>query len=217
MREHRVLVCRLFLGAALAFLPVAGLAQSGNTSSATSSQNSGGDGGKTMGKTSDTSQNSSGLSAKDKKFINEAAAGGLAEVQLGQLATQKASSDEVKKFGQRMVEDHSKANDQLKQLASSKGINVPQDLSPKDQATKERLSKLSGDSFDKAYMADMVKDHKKDVADFTHASTSASDNDVKQFASQTLPTLQQHLQQAQSIAPTTKSSSMSKDTTNTSR
>jgi len=100
-----------------------------------------------------------------------------------------------------MVDDHSKANDQLKQLASSKGIEVPTDLSAKDKATKERLSKLSGEQFDKAYMKDMVKDHTQDVSEFKKESTSAKDPDVKNFASQTLPTLEDHLKQARSIAP----------------
>ena len=122
-------------------------------------------------------------------------------MELGKLATEKASSDDVKKFGQRMVDDHGKANDQLKQLASSKGIEIPNALSAKDKATKSRLEKLSGEQFDKAYMNDMVKDHTQDVSEFKKESTSAKDSDVKSFASQTLPTLEEHLKQAQSIAP----------------
>jgi putative membrane protein len=143
----------------------------------------------------------SSLSPADKRFVDKAAEGGMAEVELGQLATQKAASEDVKKFGQRMVDDHSKANDQLKELASSKGVNLPSGLDAKDQATKERLSKLSGEQFDHAYMQDMVKDHTKDVAEFRHESTMAKDPDVKNFASQTLPTLQEHLSLAKSIAP----------------
>lgn len=122
-------------------------------------------------------------------------------MELGKLATEKASSDDVKKFGQRMVDDHSKANDQLKQLASSKGIEIPNALSAKEKATKSRLEKLSGEQFDKAYMNDMVKDHTQDVSEFKKESTSAKDSDVKSFASQTLPTLEEHLKQAQNIAP----------------
>jgi putative membrane protein len=144
---------------------------------------------------------SSQLSAMDKHFIRKAAEGGLAEVELGKLATQKASSDEVKKFGQRMVDDHSKANDQLKQLAQQKGVDLPTQPDAKDKATKSRLEKLSGEQFDKAYMQDMVKDHTKDVSEFKKESTSAKDPDVKNFASQTLPTLQDHLKEAKSIAP----------------
>jgi putative membrane protein len=141
------------------------------------------------------------LTSKDQKFVREAAQGGLAEVELGKLAAEKASSDQVKKFGQRMADDHSKANDELKELASKNGIQLPTDLDSKDKALKDRLSKMSGSDFDKAYMQSMVKDHKKDVADFRKESTSGSNNDVKQFATQTLPTLEEHLKQAQSISP----------------
>ena len=140
------------------------------------------------------------LSAADQKFVNEAAQGGIAEVQLGQLATEKASSDAVKQFGQRMVNDHSQANDKLKELASSKGVTLPQEPSAKDRATNERLSKLSGEQFDKAYMADMLKDHKMDIAKFQHESRSGQDPQVKEFASSTLRTLQDHLKAAEKIS-----------------
>jgi len=143
----------------------------------------------------------SGLGAMEKQFMKKAAAGGEAEVELGQLATEKASNDDVKKFGQRMVDDHSKANQQLKELASSKGIDLPSGLNAKAKATKDRLSQLSGEQFDRAYMKDMVDDHTKDVAEFKHASKMAKDAEVKNFAAQTLPTLEDHLKQAQSIVP----------------
>ena len=141
------------------------------------------------------------LAPADKQFIKKAAQGGLAEVQLGQLATEKADSPDVKQFGQKMVDDHSKANDQLKQVASNKGVTVPDKLSAKDAATKARLEKLSGKAFDRAYMRDMVMDHTKDVSEFRTEAKTAKDPDVKSFASQTLPTLQDHLKQAKSIAP----------------
>ena len=141
------------------------------------------------------------LSMADQRFMKEAAQGGMAEVQLGELAVQKASSDEVKKFGQRMVDDHSKANDNLKALATSKGVTLPQAPDAKEEATKDRLSKLSGEQFDKAYMSDMVRDHKKDVAAFETESTGARDADVRNFATDTLPTLRDHLKNAQDIAP----------------
>jgi putative membrane protein len=141
------------------------------------------------------------LAPADRQFIKKAAEGGLAEVQLGQLATEKADSPDVKQFGQRMVDDHGKANDQLKQVASNKGVTVPDKLNPKDAATKARLEKLSGKAFDRAYMRDMVTDHTKDVSEFRTESKTAKDPDVKSFASQTLPTLEDHLKQAKSIAP----------------
>ena len=158
---------------------------------------------------SSSSAGSSQLSAADQAFVKKAAEGGMAEVELGKLATQNGSSDEVKKFGQRMVDDHGKANDQLKQLAGNKGVTLPTDLSAKDKALKDRLSKLNGEEFDRAYMKNMVRDHKKDVAEFKKESTSAKDNDVKSFASQTLPTLEDHLKEAQSIAPKQNKQAMS--------
>jgi putative membrane protein len=156
-----------------------------------------------------SSAGSSQLSSADQNFVKKAAAGGMAEVELGKLATEKASSDDVKKFGQRMVDDHSKANDQLKQLASQKGITLPSDLDPKDKALKDRLSKLSGSEFDRAYMKNMVRDHTKDVAEFRKESTSAKDSDLKKFASQTLPTLEDHLKEAKSVAPKENKQAMS--------
>ena len=137
----------------------------------------------------------------DQHFVREAADGGMAEVELGQLAVDKASNPQVKEFAQRMVADHSKANDQLKQIAANKGIELPAEPSPKCKATKDRLSKLSGEQFDKAYMSDMLMDHKKDVAAFKSESANGQDPDIKQFAAQTLPTLEDHLQQAQTVAP----------------
>ncbi len=153
-----------------------------------------------------------GVPSADHHFMDKAAQGGMAEVELGQLAEQNGSSQQVKDFGKRMVTDHSKANDELKQLASQKGVSLPTTLDAKDQATKDRLSKLQGDAFDKAYMKDMVTDHKKDVAEFKHESTSAHDPDVKAWAGKTLPTLESHLQEAEKIAPTTTAKAMSNDT-----
>src|SRR3954471_1124607 len=133
----------------------------------------------------------------DQMFVTKAAKGGLAEVQLGQLAADKASSDEVKKFGQRMVTDHGKANDELKSLAQQKNITLPTDLDPKDKATHDRLSKMSGAAFDRAYMQHMLEDHRVDVNEFKKESTSGKDAEIKAWASKTLPTLEEHLKLAQ--------------------
>jgi putative membrane protein len=149
---------------------------------------------------------SAGTSMADAKFLKQAAQGGMAEVVLGKLAMENGSSSEVKNFGQRMVNDHSKANDQLRQLASEKHIDLPQSLSAKDKATQSSLEKLSGKQFDEMYMKDMVADHKKDVSDFRREAKIAMDPDVKNFASHTLPTLEDHLKQAESIAPATNAS-----------
>ena len=135
--------------------------------------------------------------AADKDFAQKAAVGGMAEVQLGKLAQQKASNDQVKQFGSHMVEDHSKANDELKQIASTKGVQLPSALDKKHQSDMDRLQKMSGADFDKAYMSHMVDDHKHDVADFKKEASSGRDSDIKGFASKTLPTLEEHLKLAQ--------------------
>jgi len=144
-----------------------------------------------------TSAPAASKQGSDQKFVLDAAKGGMAEVELGKLAQDKASNDQVKNFGKRMVDDHSKANDELQTLAKNKNITLPTDLDPKDKALKDRLSKLSGPAFDHAYMSAMLQDHKKDVSEFKAESTSGHDPDVKAFASKTLPTLEDHLKVAQ--------------------
>jgi putative membrane protein len=135
----------------------------------------------------------------DESFAKKAAQGSMAEVKLGQLAEEKAQSEEVKKFGRRMVEDHTKANDNLKEAAMKENIQLPTDLDPKDEAEYERLSKLSGPQFDKAYSRMMVKDHEQDIAEFRHESTSGQKAEIKHFASETLPTLESHLKEARQM------------------
>jgi putative membrane protein len=133
----------------------------------------------------------------DQTFVVKAAKGGMAEVDLGQLGSEKGTSDDVKKFGQRMVTDHSKANDELKALAQQKNITLPTELDPKDKATHDRLAKMSGPAFDRAYMQHMVQDHRIDVNEFKRESTAGKDPDVKAWAAKTLPTLEEHLRLAQ--------------------
>jgi len=145
-----------------------------------------------------TKSNSANRMGTDNPFVTKAANGGMAEVKLGTLATQKAANPDVKAFGQQMVDDHGKANDELKQLASSKGITLPTDIDAKEQAKYDRLSKLSGAEFDRAYMKEMVSDHHTDVAEFRRESQRGSDPDVKAWAAKTLPTLEHHLQMAES-------------------
>jgi len=137
------------------------------------------------------------LSSADQSFVKEAALGGLEEVQLGRLASEKASNADVKQFGQRMVDDHGKANEQLSTIAQQKNVTIATELTGKAKADYDRLSKLSGEQFDRAYMQLMVQDHRKDVSEFRKQSTSAKDTDVKSFASQTLPTLEDHLKMAE--------------------
>jgi len=136
------------------------------------------------------------VSAADKKFATGAAQGGLAEVELGQLAAQKGQSDKVKQFGQRMVDDHTSANKELKSVAQKNNITLPTSINAKDQALKDKLSGLSGAEFDRAYMTSMVKDHQKDISEFQKEANSGSNADLKGFAARTLPTLQEHLRMA---------------------
>jgi putative membrane protein len=146
------------------------------------------------------------IPAADKTFVEKAAVGGLAEVEMGKMAQQKGSSDQVKQFGSRMVEDHSKANDELKKIASSKGITLPTDLDAKHKSKMDKMQKLSGAQFDRAYMDDMVADHKEDVAEFKKEANSGKDSDIKAFAAKTLPTLEDHLKMAQSTDQAVKAS-----------
>jgi putative membrane protein len=147
---------------------------------------------------------SASLSAADKAFVQKAAIGGLAEVEMGKLAQQKAASDQVKQFATHMVDDHSKANDELKQVASGKGITLPSEPDAEHKSKMAKLQKLSGAEFDRAYMDEMVADHKKDVAEFQKQAKSGQDADLKGFASKTLPTLQDHLKMAQSTQAAVK-------------
>ncbi len=147
------------------------------------------------GQTNTSTAKSSG--SPDLNFVTEAAQGGMAEVELGRLAADKASSDEVKRFAGRMVNDHSRANDELKSIAESKHLSIPTGLDSKDQALHDRLSKLSGAAFDRAYMNAMVRDHRMDVAAFRRESQSGRDPEVKAWAAKTLPTLEDHLKEAQ--------------------
>ncbi|MGB8887650.1 MAG: DUF4142 domain-containing protein [Candidatus Korobacteraceae bacterium] len=154
---------------------------------------------------------SSAVTPADRSFMDKAAQGGMAEVELGQLAEQNGQSQQVKDFGKRMVTDHTKANDQLEQVASKEAVKLPTTLDAKDQETKEHLSKLKGAAFDKAYMRDMVADHEKDVAEFKREATAAHSPDLKDWVTTTLPTLESHLQEAEKVAPTVTGSAMSKN------
>ena len=128
-----------------------------------------------------------------------AAQGGMAEVALGNLALQQGSSPKVKDFGKKLADDYSKANDELTQIASREGINLPSGMDMKQQQTVERFSKLSGAQFDKEYMRHMVEDHEKEVAKFQTAAKSLQDPDLKAWALKTLPTLNEHLRMAKDI------------------
>jgi putative membrane protein len=139
------------------------------------------------------------LSKQDRSFVKDAATGGMAEVELGKLAQQNAQDDQVKQFGARMVQDHSKANDELKTIASNQGIDLPQQLDKKYEQLKDRLARLQGAQFDRAYMAAMVKDHNADVAAFRREAQSGRDPAIKQFAEKTLHVIGAHDRMAKDI------------------
>jgi putative membrane protein len=140
------------------------------------------------------------MSNDDKEFLSEAGMGGLYEVQAGALAARKTSNDAVRAFAQRMIADHTRANDELSQLATTKGIALPTELDAEHKGAIDHLESLSGAEFDKAYMEHMVDDHQKTVADFEKASTSANDGDVRAWAVRTLPVLREHSQLTTGLA-----------------
>jgi putative membrane protein len=127
----------------------------------------------------------------------------MAELEAVRLAQEKASSSEIKEYARKLEQDHQKANEQLKQIASQKNVDLPADMG-QHQKMVEKLKSLSGDEFDKAFMKAQVKHHKKDVSTFQKHSERSMDSDVKAFASATLPTLQDHLRQAEQLQGSTR-------------
>jgi putative membrane protein len=150
----------------------------------------------TAGTASTAGTPSSSVDPADQEFMMKAAQGGMAEVTLGQMASSKATNADVKAFGDRMVTDHSKLNDELKQLAQTKGVTLPTDADKESKDIADKLTKATGKAFDKDYISDMVTDHEKDVKEFEKQSKSAKDPDLKTWATNSLPTLQDHLKMA---------------------
>ena len=140
----------------------------------------------------------------DVDFAVKAADGGMLEVELGKLALQNAASSRVKDFGQMMVDDHSKANAELKQTAMQKNITLPAAMSDKCQKMYADLSKKKGKDFDKAYMSAMVDDHKDDVDEFKKEADNGKDADLKSWAAGKVPVLQHHLDVAQNVKDSIK-------------
>jgi putative membrane protein len=136
----------------------------------------------------------------DRMFVSKAMQGSMAEVQLGQLTLQKSSNDQVKQFAQRMIDDHTKLNDQMKPVAQQLGVSVPEQISKKDRNTMAKLQALSGPAYDQAYIKDMVKDHKQDLSEFQTEASSGQDQTVKDAAAQGSKVIAQHLQMAQQLA-----------------
>ena len=144
------------------------------------------------------------VSRGDRGFFVTAAEDGMAEVELGKLAQQKGSSEQVKSFGNQMVTDHTKAGDELKALAATKGVTLPS-TPGKHQKDIDKLGRKSGADFDRDYARHMVDAHKKAVSLFQKTAKSGDDADVKAFAGKTLPTLQQHLEHANTLNTAVKS------------
>ncbi len=140
------------------------------------------------------------MTSPDTQFALKAAQGGLAEVKLGQLAVDKAGNPDVKAFGQKMIDDHTKANDQLKSIAEQQGMTLPGTINAKDQALYNKLSRESAEQFDKNYMSSMVKDHEEDVKEFKKEANNGKNPQLKQFAAQTTPILEGHLEMARSTS-----------------
>lgn len=139
-------------------------------------------------------------SSQDQAFVNEAATGGLMEIQLGKLASQKSSDANVKQFGERMVTDHTRLNQELGTAAKASGLKVPTELTSTQQAEYNRLSKLSGKAFDKAYITLMVKDHTDDLASFQKQEAATHNAKLKKAVSGAIPVIQEHLGMAKSTS-----------------
>ena len=140
---------------------------------------------------------SSPVAGADRTFVQQAAEGGAAEVALGQLAQQKGSSAQVKAFGDHMVRDHSKSNDELQRIVTRKGMELPATPNAQQQEDAAKLGKLPAGSFDRAYMDRMVADHKKTIALFQGEAKGGKDAELKAFAAKTLPALTEHLKMAE--------------------
>jgi putative membrane protein len=149
------------------------------------------------------SANGQSLSAEEQQFVKKAAAGGLAEVKLSELANDRASDQKVKDFAVQMVTDHTQANNELKPIAESNKIPVPTKLKGESEVAYQRLEKLSGSKFDAAYIKVMVSDHDKTVSAFEDASSKVKNPDLKAFIDKTLPVLRQHQDHIHEIASQT--------------
>jgi putative membrane protein len=141
-----------------------------------------------------------GPSPMDRMFVTRAMQGSMAEVQLGQLTLQKSNNQQVKEFAQRMIDDHTKLNEQMKPVAQQLGVTVPDQVSKNDRKTMAKLQSLSGSAYDQAYIKDMVKDHKQDLTEFQMEASSGQDQTVKDAANQGSKVIAGHLQMAQQMA-----------------
>jgi len=140
------------------------------------------------------------LSAADREFASKAAQGGMAEVQMGNLAQQKGSTDGVKDYGRKLVQDHTRMNNDLKDIATRENITLPAETSSEHRQNIDTLSKLSGANFDREFLRMAVDDHRKDIPEFEKEAESGQDAALKNFAASNLPTLRDHLSMAETLS-----------------
>ena len=140
------------------------------------------------------------FSSADETFMMSAAQAGMVEVKLGELAAKKATQENIKQFGAAMVTDHSKANNELQAIAAKNGVTLPSKLDALHKSKVDKFGRLSGEQFDKAYVAEMIKDHEKVAAEFEKASKTSQNLELKSFAATTLPVIKTHLKHIKNIA-----------------
>lgn len=190
----------IIASAALVFAACNGGSSNTETTTSDSAKMMSSDTTSNMSASSDTTSHMAAMADDDtKKFAMAAATGGMMEVQLGNVAMKNSATQSVKDFGKMMVDDHTKINDQLKDLASKKMIDLPSTVTSDQQKEIDNLSKKTGADFDKAYVKMMIDDHKKDIADFKKNGDKLTDSDFKTFIMNALPTLQKHLDAIQAI------------------
>ena len=144
----------------------------------------------------------------DHKFLLMAAQGNLAEIQMAQLAKQKSQNNQIQNYAQRLIEDHTTANNQVMQIVQKKGLTMPKTPPADAMAMMKKMKGMSGAKFERAYMQDMIKDHTKDIADYSNEAQHGYDDDIKQYAATTLPTLKAHLDLVQTLSNPTKKTNM---------
>lgn len=203
MSKHRMAMAGLAIAAIFTMLSGTSLAQNTNSSSTSNSNSTTNSNTNTSGRGGSMGQKMTtmALSSTDRKFMMEAAAGGMAEVEMGRLALEKASSEDVKKYAQQMIDDHTKANEELMQLASAKGVQLPSGPDARHMALMEKMRGMSGADFDRMYIKEAgVKDHSKMEKLFMKESTGGRDADARSFAAKTLPAVQMHLRMARDMS-----------------
>lgn len=217
---HVAAVAAIALGALIFFARGGISAQNTNTNTSANTNTSSNDNQNTSGHTghgSNTNANNkaggmgrgdsagggSAVNSTDRKFVMEAAMGGMTEVELGRLAVERGASDAVKQFGQQMIDDHTRANQMLMERASAAGLTPPAALDSKHRNAVQKMARLSGAQFDREYARQMVKDHEKTLALFRREAGRGSHSDLRAFASETLPALEGHLRMARDLAAVT--------------